>query len=62
MGRTILPSSAYLIITTMRLAIKLLPAAIVCLLFSQTLGSLVQTAQTLDRVTAGKVAQLASLE
>lgn len=62
MGRAILPSSAYLIITTMRLAIKLLPAAIVCLLFSQTLQSLVQTAQTLDRVTADKVAQLASLE
>lgn len=62
MGAHIAPSPAYLIITTMRLAVKLLPAAIVCLLFSQTLGSLIDTAQTLDRVTADKVAQLASLE
>lgn len=44
----------------MRLAIKLLPAAIVCLMFSQTLGSVINAAQALDRVTASKLAQLAS--
>jgi len=46
----------------MRLAVKLLPAAVVCFLFSQTLGSIIQTAQVLDRVTADKVAQIASLD
>jgi hypothetical protein len=31
------------------------------LMFSQTAGALIQTAQTLDRVTADKVAQLESM-
>ena len=43
----------------MRLAVKLLPVAIVCFLFSNTLGSVINAAQALDRVTASKVAQIA---
>ena len=42
----------------LRFGIKILPVAIVCFLFSNTLGSVINAAQTLDRVTADKVAQL----
>ena len=42
---------------TLRLAL----IAGVLLMFSQTAGAILQTAQTLDRVTAEKVAQLDSL-
>lgn len=43
----------------LRFGIKILPVAIVCFLFSNTLGSVINAAQALDRVTADKVAQIA---
>jgi hypothetical protein len=43
---------------TLRLAL----AAALLLMFSQTAGAILQTAQTLDAVTAEKVAQIASLD
>jgi len=42
--------------------IRLALVAAICLIFSQTLGSVLALAQTLDRVTADKVAQIAALE
>ena len=39
----------------LRFGIKILPVAIVCFLFSNTLGSVINAAQTLDRVTAQRV-------
>jgi len=41
--------------------IRLTLATAIVLMFSQTLGSLLTLAQTLDRVTADKVAQIAAL-
>jgi len=41
----------------LRFGIKILPVAIVCFLFSNTLGSVINFAQALDRQTASKVAQ-----
>ncbi|MFZ9247604.1 MAG: hypothetical protein ACO23K_04975 [Ilumatobacteraceae bacterium] len=43
--------------TTIRLAL----VAGILLMFSQTAGAILQTAQTLDRVTADKVAQINAL-
>jgi len=40
--------------------IRLALIAGICLMFSNTLGSLVNASQTLDRVTADKVAQFAA--
>ena len=42
--------------------IRLALVAGILLMFSQTVGSVLALAQTLDRVTADKVAQIASLE
>ena len=42
----------------LRFGIKILPVAIVCFLFANTLGSVYNFAQALDRQTASKVAQL----
>lgn len=42
--------------------IRLTLVAAILLMFSQTLGSVLALAQTLDRVTAEKVAQIASLD
>ena len=42
-------------------ALRLALIAGILLLFSQTAGAILQTAQTLDRVTAEKVAQIESL-
>ncbi len=42
---------------TLRLAL----AALLLLMFSQTAGAILQTAQTLDAVTAEKVAQINAL-
>lgn len=41
--------------------IRLTLATAIVLMFSQTLGSVLALAQTLDRVTAEKVAQIAAL-
>ena len=41
--------------------IRLALIAGICLMFSQTLGSVLALAQTLDRVTADKVAQIAAI-
>lgn len=43
---------------TLRLAL----IAGILLMFSQTAGAILQTAQTLDRVTAEKVAQIAAID
>ena len=43
----------------LRFGIKILPVAIVCFLFANTLGSVINFAQALDRQTASKVAQFA---
>jgi hypothetical protein len=40
--------------------IRLSLIAGICLMFSNTLGSLLTAAQTLDRVTADKVAEIAA--
>ena len=42
-------------------ALRLALVAGVLLMFSQTAGAILQTAQTLDRVTAAKVAQIEQL-
>jgi uncharacterized membrane protein len=42
--------------------IRLSLIAAICLMFAQTLGSVFALAQTLDRVTAEKVAQIASID
>ena len=42
----------------LRFGIKILPVAIVCFLFSNTLGSVINAAQHLDRVTAERVSQI----
>jgi hypothetical protein len=42
--------------------IRLALVAGICLMFANTLGSVLMLAQTLDRVTAEKVAQIASLD
>ena len=39
----------------LRFGIKILPVAIVCFLFANTLGSVINFAQALDRVTAERV-------
>ena len=41
--------------------IRLTMATAILLMFSQTLGSVITLAQTLDRVTAEKVAQIAAI-
>ena len=42
--------------------IRLSLVAAILLMFSQTIGSVITFAQTLDRVTAEKVAQIASID
>jgi hypothetical protein len=42
--------------------IRLALVAGICLMFANTLGSVFSLAQTLDRVTAEKVAQIAALD
>jgi hypothetical protein len=42
-------------------ALRLALVAAMLLMFSQTAGAILQTAQTLDRVTAEKVAQIEAL-
>jgi hypothetical protein len=41
--------------------IRLVMVAALLLMFSQTAGAILQTAQTLDRVTADKVSQINAL-
>jgi hypothetical protein len=43
-------------------ALRLALIAGILLMFSQTAGAILQTAQTLDRVTAEKVAQIAAID
>jgi hypothetical protein len=47
--------------TPMANVLRLALVAGVLLMFSQTAGAILQTAQTLDRVTAAKVAQIERL-
>jgi len=42
--------------------IRLTLIAAILLMFSQTIGSVITLAQTLDRVTAEKVAQIAAID
>ena len=42
--------------------IRLTLIAAILLMFSQTIGSVISLAQTLDRVTAEKVAQIAAID
>lgn len=42
--------------------IRLTLVAAILLMFSQTVGSVITLAQTLDRVTAEKVAQIAAID
>jgi len=42
--------------------IRLTLIAAILLMFSQTIGSVISLAQTLDRVTAEKVAQIAAVD
>ncbi len=41
--------------------LRLALVAVLLLIFNQTAGAILQTAQTLDRVTAEKVAQIESM-
>ena len=50
-----------LLIITMANTLRLALIAALLLMFSQTAGAILQTAQTLDRVTADKVAQIEAL-